>query len=113
MSLSEDVDIKEFLGSLEGDIETLFGTLFALLDDLENNVVVKMASLIGEFTVDEVPMDTDCESAFKPLIVKAAEKLQDLKKCLRQILAALQDLIENVQKDWKLDHEQLLRVNGC
>ena len=91
----------------------LFGTLFALLSDLEDSVVGKMATLISEFTIADALPDTDCKSAFKPLLTKAVKDLKAIKKCFTKILAVLYALITNVQKDWKLDYQQLNTTNGC
>lgn len=111
--LPEDIDTLDILGSLEEDLEALFGTLFALLSDLEDSVVGKMATLISEFSIADASPDTDCKSTFKPLLMKAVKDLKAIKKCLTKILAVLYALIANVQKDWKLDYQQLNTTNGC
>lgn len=111
--LPEDIDTLDLLGSLEEDLEALFGSLFALLSDLEDSVVGKMASLISEFSIVDAPPDTDCKSTFKPLLIKAVRDLKAIRKCLDEILVALYALIDEVQKDWKWDHQQLNGSNGC
>jgi len=106
---AEDADSLDSRGSLE-DLGAQFRALFALLSDLESDVVAKMGSRIAKLMVADAEMDADCKGVFKPSLKKAVKDLEAIRKCLAQILATLKALIGEVQKDWALDCRQLKKA---